>query len=554
MSNIIETDCSPCLVQNTTMKQSIQHLSNLIMYLDVVDADLLIIPEIDSSIISFHVQQIIIHLFIIERFEIVSYPKKRFKPETCQIITNSLTICITNLSKLLKLHHSDYNTFSLKVGLLCSYFCYQFFCWRVLIPSETEDEIDVLELSIFLVKNYSKWIYSVENQYLAQILSHLNEKNKITRIIYNLEALCFMFAARRDGKYTKNWNDILSVMLFNHKYDDCKSSRVIITNFLTSCAFRDTFKFEQYQFPKHFVLVVYGSLLLILKKSLKEGEYVSSDLIIAITEWFSNQIIDWNQSNQTICQITKLFYPSKMLCHWWNRCLDEDVVDKLESKVLYNTEFAYIDFHFVGLTIIRFLVMCDEWDIMLKIISKYDQTQKKLFFETQLQDDHHITNFEPAVDVSPTLKAVVTSSQTEKDRKLFTKTMILHQKKRHLQPEILNRFSRNKNRRHNKRIKQKISIPVLKQKLNQFPAFKKVIEAECGMKFRGTSDLDNGDNYNITMQWKNIILQKVCNRCHVRNKKLHKCKQCRKVYYCSRMCQKLDWNIYSHNLTCSSLT
>ena len=43
--------------------------------------------------------------------------------------------------------------------------------------------------------------------------------------------------------------------------------------------------------------------------------------------------------------------------------------------------------------------------------------------------------------------------------------------------------------------------------------------------------------------WKN------CNHMASRNKKLKRCKQCKKVCYCSIKCQKKDW-LYSHKQLC----
>ena len=43
-----------------------------------------------------------------------------------------------------------------------------------------------------------------------------------------------------------------------------------------------------------------------------------------------------------------------------------------------------------------------------------------------------------------------------------------------------------------------------------------------------------------------------------KNKKIKKgeldliiCKKCKLVYYCSKRCQKCDWNKYNHKLVCS---
>ena len=102
--------------------------------------------------------------------------------------------------------------------------------------------------------------------------------------------------------------------------------------------------------------------------------------------------------------------------------------------------------------------------------------------------------------------------------------------------------------------KIKINFSVLQQKLNQFPGFREVINEEFSMRNVSGASLTNMHQNKIITQWKNLICQKICNRCHIRNKKLKKCKQCRKVYYCSKKCQKLDWNIYCHNLSCVNKT
>ena len=38
------------------------------------------------------------------------------------------------------------------------------------------------------------------------------------------------------------------------------------------------------------------------------------------------------------------------------------------------------------------------------------------------------------------------------------------------------------------------------------------------------------------------------------NNKLYKCKQCQVIRYCSRKCQKIDWNKNNHTVLCERFT
>ena len=56
------------------------------------------------------------------------------------------------------------------------------------------------------------------------------------------------------------------------------------------------------------------------------------------------------------------------------------------------------------------------------------------------------------------------------------------------------------------------------------------------------------------LHWKNVLFQKDV-KCHYCNTNCDKiqlkvCKRCRKTYYCSKKCQKKDWNWRLHKLVC----
>ena len=57
-------------------------------------------------------------------------------------------------------------------------------------------------------------------------------------------------------------------------------------------------------------------------------------------------------------------------------------------------------------------------------------------------------------------------------------------------------------------------------------------------------------NNNLYQKWKNCTCIKFCNYCKNNSIKLKKCKQCNKVYYCSKLCQKRDWKFGNHKLNC----
>ena len=66
-----------------------------------------------------------------------------------------------------------------------------------------------------------------------------------------------------------------------------------------------------------------------------------------------------------------------------------------------------------------------------------------------------------------------------------------------------------------------------------------------------SSLLKNENNLQII---ENIIMLKECNwyKCQNKHKTLKRCKQCKSVYYCCKLCQKKDW-ISNHRNTCTNL-
>ena len=61
------------------------------------------------------------------------------------------------------------------------------------------------------------------------------------------------------------------------------------------------------------------------------------------------------------------------------------------------------------------------------------------------------------------------------------------------------------------------------------------------------SDHDSNEK---SIAWRNIALSKECNVCNRKQKVLKKCKHCRNVFYCSKECQKIDWNLNNHKAIC----
>lgn len=59
------------------------------------------------------------------------------------------------------------------------------------------------------------------------------------------------------------------------------------------------------------------------------------------------------------------------------------------------------------------------------------------------------------------------------------------------------------------------------------------------------------DEY-LYKKWKNVTTLKICNFCKRNDRKLNKCKNCRRVFYCNKKCQKQDWNLNNHRKFCIS--
>ena len=66
----------------------------------------------------------------------------------------------------------------------------------------------------------------------------------------------------------------------------------------------------------------------------------------------------------------------------------------------------------------------------------------------------------------------------------------------------------------------------------------------------------NNSNNHLYLQWKNATMLKniQCNVCHVNcndsTKQFKKCHGCKKAIYCSKQCQKIDWNSNNHKNVC----
>ena len=61
---------------------------------------------------------------------------------------------------------------------------------------------------------------------------------------------------------------------------------------------------------------------------------------------------------------------------------------------------------------------------------------------------------------------------------------------------------------------------------------------------------ENTRQHELYIKWKNATCIKYCHYCNKIDSKLFKCKKCQKVYYCSRLCQKKDWNLKRHRMSC----
>ena len=59
---------------------------------------------------------------------------------------------------------------------------------------------------------------------------------------------------------------------------------------------------------------------------------------------------------------------------------------------------------------------------------------------------------------------------------------------------------------------------------------------------------EDSRDQNLFTKWKNVTIMKACNHCGKKNKTLKKCRLCvnHQMYYCSRKCQKKDWNSAVH--------
>ena len=101
---------------------------------------------------------------------------------------------------------------------------------------------------------------------------------------------------------------------------------------------------------------------------------------------------------------------------------------------------------------------------------------------------------------------------------------------------------------------QQRSFRILQHKIPGFSILYEIFQ-----QFQSSYDMVNNINNNLKIinnqfpkqiQWINVISKKICNNCHCRNKILKKCKNCLKVFYCSKKCQKIDWNIRNHRVSC----
>ena len=60
----------------------------------------------------------------------------------------------------------------------------------------------------------------------------------------------------------------------------------------------------------------------------------------------------------------------------------------------------------------------------------------------------------------------------------------------------------------------------------------------------------DGDYHKYYYGWRNLTLLKECHYCHEKSNKLKKCKKCLNAFYCSKICQKRDWNLNNHREKC----
>ena len=55
----------------------------------------------------------------------------------------------------------------------------------------------------------------------------------------------------------------------------------------------------------------------------------------------------------------------------------------------------------------------------------------------------------------------------------------------------------------------------------------------------------------LYIKWKNVTTLRMCCICKRNSKHMLRCRHCRKRLYCSRKCQKIDWNLNNHKRKCT---